>query len=157
MQTEKNLNDKFIKLNQFIKLNNSFYFLINKGTLAEFYCTILFNLKRASYKLNAPSPDLINRRGKKIRYEVKNRKIDKYNLRKIINGSKTPTGMKIDLSKIDYVLYVFLDNKNMMPLCIFKIPKDEITYLNKKTKKVTFISAFKNNIRKKIVYKASIV
>ena len=45
MQTEKDLDLKFKKIDKFLKFKNSFYFLINKGTLSEFYCLMLFNLK----------------------------------------------------------------------------------------------------------------
>ena len=57
--------------------------------------------------------------------------------------------MKIDLDKIDFVLYVYLDNKDLLPLCIFKISKNDLMYTNKSKNRVTFQKSFVYSIRKK--------
>jgi hypothetical protein len=89
---------------------------------------------RNQYHYDARSPD-----GQRI--EIKHR----------FFSTRTPPGMKIDLEKIDSVLYVDLD-ENLLPRRIFKIEPKDLEYTT--GKRVSFQKAFKEN-KVKMVYQNS--
>jgi len=119
---------------QFTGFISKFRDVVDTGKLAEFYCCKLFKLKLV--KPHNSAIDAISPSGKRI--EIKHR----------ANTGKTPGGMKIDLEKIDYVLYVLLDD-NLLPKRIYKIKSQDIDYTT--GKRVSFGRAFKEN-RVKLVF-----
>ncbi|MEN6624295.1 MAG: hypothetical protein ABFD50_22450 [Smithella sp.] len=135
----KNLNDlksnisDFENFCKFIKENK---FMISTGKLSEYYCHLLFNIK-IKKKSNALY-DGEDSESKKV--EIKQRR----------SVSKSPSGMKIDLKRIDYVLYVFLDEEDLLPDEIIKIEKECITETS--NGRVSFNDAF-NNKKFTIKYK----
>jgi len=118
--------------------------LIDRGKLAEFYCEELFGLKRTS-RSNEEGYDLESKDGK--RFEVKNRKA-KLREDYLKTNSVLLPGMEIDLDKIDYVLYVILD-ENLLPKYIFQIPKEELGSRLKGKKRVSFKRALDSPEKKR--------
>jgi hypothetical protein len=99
---------------------------ISKGGIAEYYCKLLFNLELSS-KINEDF-DAKDSQGKRI--EIKQRDYT----------SRVPPGMRLDLEKFDYLLYVSL-GKDFLPEEIFNLDKSDI-YVNPRNKRASFTSAF---------------
>ena len=156
--TESDLKKKFRNFKNFFEFPDNMKFLIDKGALAQFYCILLFNHK-LNPKFRTESIDLLSINNNKYNYEVKNRHITQKKLVSILNGKASPDEVPINFDDIDFVYYVYLHNKSFMPLCIFKIPIDEIKKKkNRKRKnaKGNFGKEFRNNIpniKKFIIYK----
>ena len=106
--------------------------IVDTGKLAQFYCEKILDLKQIK-PFNTKGMDLESK-DSKIKYEVKYRKGN--------FSDKAPVGMKIDLSKVNYVLYVELNSETLLPNRIFKIKSEDIEY--KKGKRVSFNKAFKD-------------
>ncbi len=100
--------------------------IIHKGNLSEKYCELLFGLKLCDYENNC-SYDAIDNNRKIV--EIKQR-------------TQFGAGMKINVDKIDYVLYVELDKINLLPINIWKFNKNVLVPL--KNNRVSFAKAKKN-------------
>jgi hypothetical protein len=124
----------FLKFCNFIKKHKQ---IIDTGKLSEWYCKLLFNL-RLSDKPNS-SYDAIDKNGNKV--EIKQRK----------TKGKMLGGMKIDLSRISYVLYVVLQD-DLLPETIYRFDKKHIRQL--KNGRASFKWAFDKG-KAEIIYKIS--
>lgn len=122
--------EKIVDLKRLTGFVSEFREIVDTGKLAQFYCRKLFNLREIE-PFNKKGPDLESFDGK-IKFEVKHRVF-----------RNVPPGMPIDLSNIDYVLYVDLEKESLLPKSIFRINKDDITYTNRKSKRVSFKRAFR--------------
>lgn len=114
----------FSDFSEFIKINR---FIISTGKLSEYYCKLLFGIK-----LKEKPNDLydgVDAENNKV--EIKQRK----------SISRIPGGMKIDLKRIDYVLYVFLGD-DLLPDEIIRINKEYITKTS--NERVSFKEVFVN-------------
>jgi len=108
--------------------------VIDKGRIAEYYCELLFNLDLQP-KINDDF-DAKDSRRKKI--EIKQRDF----------ASRVPPGMRIDLDKFDYLLYVSL-GEDLLPDEILRFDSDDIE-VNPKNKRASFTSAFNSGKYRKI-------
>ena len=124
--------DNFSDFSEFIKNNK---LIISTGKLSEYYCILLFDIM-LNKKPN-DSYDGVDKEKKKV--EIKHRK----------SSSRIPGGMKIDLNRIDYVLYVFLED-DLLPKEIIRINKNHITKTS--NERVSFKEAFVNN-KHETIYK----
>jgi len=127
----KNINDlkliigsDFFDFSEFIK---KYEFIISTGKLSEYYCSLMFDIT-----LNTKSNDFYDG------VDAEN-KIVEIKQRKFI--SRIPGGMKIDLNRIDYVLYVFL-GADLLPDEIIRIDKNHIRETS--NKRVSFKEAIRN-------------
>ncbi|MEK6832942.1 MAG: hypothetical protein AABY32_02750 [Nanoarchaeota archaeon] len=136
-----NLSELIPNFDSFRVFINDHKDIVDTGKLAQFYCEKLLDLKGIK-PFNTKGMDLESRDGK-IKYEVKYRKGD--------FSDKTPIGMEIDLSRINYVLYVELNPETLLPNKIFKIKSEDIQY--KKGKRVSFNKAFKDKKIEAIIIK----
>ena len=127
IKTHKDLKKSIPNFNRFYQSLLATKEVVDTGELSELYCRKLFRLKRVK-PWNA-AIDAIDPQGKKV--EIKHRTMT----------GKTPAGMKVNLKKIDYLLYVEL-NKNLLPVKIFKINAKDITPL--RDSRVSFRKAFQN-------------
>lgn len=134
IKTKKDLRKSIPNFEQFHRSLLIARKVVDTGKLAEFYCRKLFLLKQV--KPHNASVDAVDSRGKKI--EIKYRFILK----------KTPPGMKINLKRIDFVLYVELD-KRLLPARIFKVETKDIH--STRNGRVSFREAFRNK-KAELVY-----
>lgn len=134
--------EKIVDVKRLTDFVSEFREIVDTGKLAQFYCRKLFDLRQIK-PFNKKGPDLESSDGK-IKFEVKHR----------FFRAKTPPGMPIDLSSIDYVLYVDLESESLLPKYIFQIKKDDITYTNRKSKRVSFKRAFEEK-KYKVIFEAS--
>ncbi len=135
VKTKKDLEKNIQYFSKFSEMISEFNEIIDTGKLAEFYCEKLFDLKLKKPRnsnIDAESPS-----GKKI--EIKQR---------FYNG-KIPPGMKINLENIDYVYYVKLDDKSLLPKYIYKIKSEDIEHTVKG--RVSFKKTF-NDKKEEIVF-----
>ncbi|OGG04811.1 hypothetical protein A2Z33_05880 [Candidatus Gottesmanbacteria bacterium RBG_16_52_11] len=105
LKTYKDLKQSIPNFENFCDILQKYKELINTGKLAEFYCRRLFRLEPV-----VPSNsnfDAMTQYLKKV--EIKYRNFKK---------GKTPPGMKIDSSLVDYVYYLEL-NENLLPINIY--------------------------------------
>ena len=99
---------------------------ISKGGIAEYYCCLLFNLE-LSLKINEDF-DAKDSQGKRI--EIKQRDYT----------NRCPPGMRLDLEKFDYLLYVSL-GKDLLPEEILHFDKAYIN-VDPRNKRASFARAF---------------
>jgi hypothetical protein len=135
IKNEKDLKKSISHFNRFHRSLVEVKEVVDTGKLAEFYCSKLFNLKLV--QPHNSSIDAVDVRGKRI--EIKHRFAFK----------GIPPGMKLNLRKIDFVLYVEL-NKKLLPVRIFKI---ETKYIQRTSgDRVSFRKGFQDN-KAKLIYK----
>lgn len=129
MKTFENLERKIPNIEDYSSFLVENNYIVDSGRLAEHYCQLLFGIE-LSKKVNE-FYDGID--GNKLKVEIKQRRFD----------GRTPPGMNIDLNKIDYVLYVFL-NAKMLPEKILKFEKEHLTQT--KGKRISFKKAYHNKL-----------
>jgi len=79
----------------------------------------------------------------RYRYDAVDAEGKRVEIKQRFYSTRTPPGMKIDLEKIDYVLYVDIDEETFLPKKIRRIDAENIEY--RTGKRVSFKKAFDKN------------
>jgi len=134
MKTQRDLIKLIPDFDNFCNFLISYPHAISKGGIAEYYCSLLFNLE-LPLKPNEDY-DAIDKQGKKV--EIKQRDYT----------NRVPPGMPLNLEKFDYLLYVSL-GKDLLPEEILYFSKVDI-HVNPRNKRASFTDAFNSGKYRKI-------
>lgn len=147
-----NIRERHENIYEFLQ---SYKDIINKGTVAEFFCKEIFGLTRINKNDNFNGPDLTKKiKGKTYNFEVKTRsnKDDKFCKGHELLRTPPPFPINYTASNL-YILYVFFIEKNLFPN-IFLIDYKDTDKPPKKSQgdrqRVLFTTAKRKGLIKKI-------